>query len=89
MSTSASNTTTNFENMSSPSPHTALITFRACPGYRLSMENRAKLWKIPSAGRFMSTTSGTIFRSIGRKIRSVAFPMKTSSIGGLPTMVAG
>jgi hypothetical protein len=60
--------------MRSPIPHTALITFLAWPGYRLSMEKRATLWKIPSMGRFMSTTSGTTFRSRGRKIRSVAFP---------------
>src|SRR5215471_1664575 len=37
-STSLSTTMIVFENMSCPSPHTAFMILRACPGYRLSIE---------------------------------------------------
>ena len=36
----------------------------------------------------MSTISGIVFLTSGRKSRSTASPMKPSSIGGRPTIVA-
>src|SRR4026207_2094053 len=38
------------------------------------METITRLWNTPSAGMFMSTTSGSIIRMIGRWVRSVGLP---------------
>ena len=85
--TSLSTTTTHFENISWPSPQHAFMILRAWPGYRLSIEMSTMLWNTPSGGKCMSTISGSVLRMSGRKIRSLALPRYTSSIGGMPTMV--
>ena len=64
-----------FVNIICPVPQMELITLRAWPGYRLSMAMKTMLWKTPSAGKAMSTISGIVFLTSGRKIRSTAFPM--------------
>ena len=65
------------------------MTFFAWPGCSFLIETRQRLWNTPSTGIAMSTISGKIIWSIGRKIRSVALPSHWSSTGGGPTTVAG
>jgi len=46
-----------------------------------------QLWKTPSTGMSMSTMSGIINFTSGKKIRSVALPIGPSSAGGRPTTI--
>ena len=78
-----------FENDICPEPHSPCAIRDAWNGYCFLIEMSTRLWNAPSTGRFMSTTSGKIMRSSGKKRRSVALPSHSSSIGGGPTSVAG
>ena len=62
-------------NIACPSDQMAFITLRAWPGYDLRMETIIRLWKTPSTGRLMSTSSGMVSFISGRKMRSTALPM--------------
>ena len=56
-----------FENMSCPRPQKAFMILRAWPGYRLSIDTITMLWKMPAAGKCMSTISGSVFRMSGQE----------------------
>ena len=86
-STSSSTTTMHLVNIAWPSDQMAFMTLRAWPGYDFRIETIIRLWNTPSTGRFTSTSSGMVSFISGRKIRSTAFPIQASSMGGLPTIV--
>ena len=52
------------------------MSFLAWPGKSFRMERKQRLWKTPSGGKAMSTTSGKTSWSMGRKSRSVAVPIQ-------------
>ena len=62
-------------NIAWPSDQIAFITLRAWPGYDFLIETIIRLWKTPSIGMLMSTSSGIVSLISGRKMRSIALPM--------------
>jgi hypothetical protein len=58
-------------------------------GRVLLIDTMALLWKIHSIGRFISSISGSSHLMNGTMSLSAAFASQQSSMGGLPTTVAG
>ena len=87
--TASSTATIILVNIIWPAPHSPCISLNAWYGYCFFKLTKTRLWKTPSAGRARSTSSGKFIFSTGRRIRTLADPSQKSSMGGLPTTVAG
>ncbi len=88
MGFTVSSTTTSSWCTSSDKDPVSIITFFAWPGNIFFYRDDHTVWKTPSRGKSKSTISGSGAEG-GRNIRSVIWSRKTSSFGGIPTMVAG